>query len=390
MGRTADTGRVFLWVQHLFDAGPLIRVAHLARYLASRGWDVDLVSGGPPMRGLDIGGARLHQLPPVRAADATHSRLVYVDGKPLDDSIKAMRRDLLLRLFAGADPHVLILEHFPFGRRRFQWELGPTLIAATKSSMRPAIVSSVREILVERRPEREADTVAAIEQVFDSVLVHGDPRLIGLESSFGGVSRIADKIFYTGYVGGAASSGKTAPGLGQNEILVSAGSGASGTKLAAAAADAAKTMQYERHWRIMLDGGAGPRAFRKLRALAPEWVSIEPARPDIRNMLARCALSVSHADYNTVVDILAAGARAILVPSNDHETEQALRAQCLVDRGLAHVVPEALLTPGRLASVVAEAVDAPKSIRKVKIDGEATTERFLSRFLPMRRAGARQ
>jgi len=77
------------------------------------------------------------------------------------------------------------------------------------------------------------------------------------------------------------------------------------------------------------------------------------------------------------------------VPSNDHETEQALRAECFADRGLAHVLPEASLTPGRLANVVAEAIDAPKSIRKVKIDGEATTERFLGRFLPMRRAGAR-
>lgn len=390
MGKSAETGRVFLWVQHLFDTGPLIRVAHLARYLASRGWDVDLVSGGPPLRGLDIGRARLHQLPPVRAADATHSRLVYVDGKPLDDSIKAMRRDLLLRLFAGADPHILMLEHFPFGRRRFQWELGPTLIAATKSSVRPAIISSVREILIAQKPEREAETVAAIDQVFDSVLVHGDTRLIGLEASFGGVSHIANKILYTGYVGGALSSGKTAPGVGTNEILVSAGSGPSGARLAAAAVDAAKAMQYARHWRIMLDDGAGPRAFRKLRAQAPEWVSIEQARPDIRNLLARCALSISHAGYNTVVDILAAGARAILVPSTDHEIEQALRAECFADRGLAHVVPESLLTPGRLASVVSEAIDAPKSIRKVKIDGEATTERFLSRFLPARRAGARQ
>ena len=139
----ADTGRIFIWVQHLFGIGPLTRAAHVARYLASRGWDVDLISGGPPVRGLDFGGARLHQLPPVRAADATYSRLVYVDGKPLDDSLKSMRRDLLLRLFAGADPHILMFEHFPFGRARFRFEIGPLLLAA---ALMVAGGSSVHEL----------------------------------------------------------------------------------------------------------------------------------------------------------------------------------------------------------------------------------------------------
>ena len=87
-----ETGRIFIWVQHLFGIGPFVRAAHLARYLASRGWDVDLVSGGPPVRGVDTGSARIHQLPPVRAADATYSKLVYVDGKPLDAALEATRR----------------------------------------------------------------------------------------------------------------------------------------------------------------------------------------------------------------------------------------------------------------------------------------------------------
>ncbi|MGH7006195.1 MAG: glycosyltransferase family protein, partial [Alphaproteobacteria bacterium] len=294
----ADTGRVFIWVQHLFGIGPLLRAAHIARYLASRGWDVDLVSGGPPVRGLDVGGARLHQLPPVRVADATYSRLVYVDGKPLDDSLKALRRDLLLRLFAGADPHILMFEHFPFGRARFRFELGPLLIAAAQSTTRPAIIASVREILSERSPEEEARNVAMVDEVFDSVLVHGDPRLIGLEASFGAVPRIAEKLAYTGYVGGTSAAIKLKPGIGTNEIIVSTGSGAFGAKLASIAVDAAKTMQYVRRWRILLDSAAGPRAFRKLSAQAPEWATVEAARPDLRTLLARCAVSVSQAGYN--------------------------------------------------------------------------------------------
>jgi predicted glycosyltransferase len=252
-------------------------------------------------------------------------------------------------------------------------------------------MSSVPEIVADKGWERENETVAAIEQVFDSVLVHGDPRLIGLEASFGALPRIASRILYTGYVGGTAATARLAPGIGENEIIVCAGGEASGVKLASVAVAAAKNMQYVRHWRVMLGAGAGPRAFRKLRAQAPEWVSIESERSDLRALLGRCALSISHAGYSTVVDILAAGARAVLVPSaGERGTEEALRAEAFAHRGLARVVPDTSLTPGRLSTVVAEVMDAPKSIRKVKIDGEATTERFLGKYLPQRRAGARQ
>lgn len=381
-----ETGRIFIWVQHLFGIGPFVRAAHVARHLAAKGWDVDLVSGGPPVRGIDAGGARIHQLPPVRAADATYAKLVYVDGKPLDSALEHTRRDLVLRLFAGADPHVLMFEQFPFGRTRFRFEIGPLLLAAAQSSTRPAIVSSVREILAERPPEDEARTASIVEQVFDTVLVHGDPRLIGLEASFGEVPRIAAKLAYTGYVGGTAAAPKLAPGIGTNEIIVAAGSGAFGAKLAAIAVEAAKTMQYVRRWRILLDPGAGPRAFRKLSAQAPQWAVVEPLRPDLRTLLSRCAVSVTQAGYNTVVDVLAAQCRAVLVPFAE-DREQVRRADCFAHRGLARTLADGALSPGLLASVVTEAMDAPKSIRRVKIDGEVAAERILSDLLVSRRRG---
>ena len=61
--------RVFFWVQHLLGIGHLRRAATLARGLAQRGCDVLLVSGGAPVPGLDLGQARLHLLPPLRARD---------------------------------------------------------------------------------------------------------------------------------------------------------------------------------------------------------------------------------------------------------------------------------------------------------------------------------
>ncbi len=100
----ADTGRVFIWVQHLLGIGHLMRAAHLARKFAARGWQVDLASGGMPVAGLDVGAARFHQLSPLKAADAAFSGPVDAEGRSPGEAFKRPRRDPLLPPFVSADP----------------------------------------------------------------------------------------------------------------------------------------------------------------------------------------------------------------------------------------------------------------------------------------------
>ena len=107
--------RVFFYVQHLLGIGHLRRAATLARALAEGGFDVLLVSGGAPVP-LDLGRARLHQLPPVRARDDGLRELVRHDGGPLDDAFRALRAHELLALLEAEKPAILITEQFPFGR----------------------------------------------------------------------------------------------------------------------------------------------------------------------------------------------------------------------------------------------------------------------------------
>jgi predicted glycosyltransferase len=244
----------------------------------------------------------------------------------------------------------------------------------------------VRDILVARRPLREAETVATVERSFDAVLVHGDPALVPLEASFEAAPRLARKLLYTGYVGGAGRGADPAGGEGENEVIVSAGGGAVGNRIAEVALEAARALPHVRRWRILVGANAGPRLLRKLLAGAPNWVTVEAARPDFRGLLGRCAVSVSQAGYNTVVDVLAAGARAILVPfATERETEQTLRAERLARRGLARVLPESALNPDRLAAFVAESLALPRPAAKVKLDGEAETARILGLILARRR-----
>jgi hypothetical protein len=98
---------------------------------------------------------------------------------------------------------------------------------------------------------------------------------------------------------------------------------------------------------------------------------VERARPDFRGLLAGAAVSVSQAGYNTVVDVLRARVRAVLVPfEQGHETEQRLRAERLAAIGAGIVVSERDLSGEVLAGRVREALARPRpAAAAVGLDG---------------------
>ena len=78
------------------------------------------------------------------------------------------------------------------------------------------------------------------------------------------------------------------------------------------------------------------------------------------------------------MDLLQARCRAVVVPfAAGNETEQADRARLFEARGLLHAVPEAGLTPERLAEAIACALAAPPPPFTPALDGAATTARLL-------------
>ena len=193
--------KIFFWVQHLLGVGHLNQTATLARAFRRAGMDVTVVSGGHDVPGLDLGGAKLVQLPPVRAADKYFKILIDANGAEIDDAFRERRRDLLLEAYAAVSPDVVMTELFPFGRRQLRLELTALLDAAKASARAQLIVSSVRDILVEPpKPERVAEMLERIETYYDRVLIHGDPTLIPFDETFAHADRIADRVAYTGYV----------------------------------------------------------------------------------------------------------------------------------------------------------------------------------------------
>jgi predicted glycosyltransferase len=350
---------LLFYVQHLLGIGHQRRGATLSRALQAAGMAVTYVSGGHQIPNLDLGGAALAQLPPVRAVDLYFKELVDEHGEPIDDDWRAARAAALLQIYTAADPHVVILELYPFGRRQMRFELLPLLDAAKGSANPPVIVSSVRDILVASpKPERLVEMLERVERYFDHVLVHGDPKLIPFDETFPHAAEIAGKISYTGYVvddrglaGGPGSDG-------YGEVIVSAGGGAVGEALLRTAMAArARSVMSDRTWRVMAGVTASGEEIAALRRDAPPGVIVEAARGDFPSLLMNCALSISQGGYNTIMECLRARCRTLVVPyAGGLETEQTLRASLLEKRGALTVLSEADMNPETMAAALGRAV----------------------------------
>lgn len=369
--------RVFFYTQHLLGIGHLRRAAILARALAEGGFDVLMVSGGAPLA-LDLGGARLHQLPPVRARDENLRELVKLDGSPIDPAFRAARAQELVSLLQAEAPSIVITEQFPFGRTQLRFELLPLLDAARALQPKPLIVSSVRDVV--RRSvssQRVAETLETL-AVFDLVLIHADPRIVDFGASFAGWDRMAARAVYTGYVAPSDLGVKTSD-AGKDEVIVSVGGGAvGGPLLRAALAARGRSALADRRWRLLV--GANLAKTERVALGHQDGVVIEPARADFPTLLANAALSISQAGYNTVVDILRFADRALLVPfSTARETEQSDRARLLAERGLAAMVDAETLTAASLAAGIEQALAGPslRDLPRCDVGGASRTVELL-------------
>jgi len=380
--------RVMIYVQHLLGVGHLHRVTAIARAFARSGSPVCLVSGGmpdPTLHGLD--GIDFVQLPPARAKDATFKILLDETGAEITDAWRAMRIARLQDVFDRFAPDALLTELFPFGRRPMRFELLPLLANIRQRQTRPLVFCSVRDILVDRtKPQRDLDSIAWLQEFYDYALIHGDPDVVPFEKTFPLAERIRAQLHYTGYIVEQHNVPQTDAGKG--EVLVSAGGGAVGMPLFHAAL-AARPLSAARDkpWRVLISPHEDAAAIAGLRAVAGDGVTIETVRPDFPGMLRHCLLSISKAGYNTVMETLNSGARAVVVPfAGGEETEQALRANLLAERGLLQVLRETDLNPAILAQRIDQALAMPKAASsRIRLDGAAHTVRLVQGFLDQRR-----
>lgn len=377
------SGRVLFYVQSLLGVGHLRRAALIAGALAERGLETTVVLGAKPVPGISFDGCTRVLLPPVRAADPAFKVLLDDGGRPIDDAWRDQRQARLLFEFEAIRPDLLLIEMFPFGRRQFRFELMPLLEAAAAARPRPKVVCSVRDLLVRKADaKRDHDVLAIIAAYVDRVLVHGDPALIPFEVSFPAACHIADKLTYTGYVACARDLAAAAAQReeGRGEVIVSAGGGAVGEPLLRAAIAARPLVRQAAPVFRLITGPNLPDAvFEDLLWNRPPGVIVERWRPDLPVLLRNALLSVSQAGYNTLMDVLAAGVPAVVVPfATPTETEQLARARVFAARGAVTLLEPDTMTAAALAAAMDQALTTPPPRPLIRMDGAPATARLVA------------
>ena len=150
------------------------------------------------------------------------------------------------------------------------------------------------------------------------------------------------------------------------------------------------TKLADRVWRILAGHALPDDIFDTLSAEAPEGIIVERARADFPTLMANCTLSVSQGGYNTVMEMMTARTRGVIVPyAGGLETEQTLRARLLENRGGIRTIPKNALNAAALAAAIDAALAAPPpDASGLNTDGADTCAALIAGWLADRRGVA--
>jgi predicted glycosyltransferase len=372
--------RVLFYCQSLLGIGHFIRSRELL--FALRDFEVCFLYGGEFVPGFELPAwVEVVYLPAIKS-DASFEKLYVVEGGESLLEVQKRRREMLLDAFDRFAPDLLLIELFPFGRRKFNFELLPLLAHARATRPEVKIVCSLRDILV-RRPDQaryESEVCALMNQYFDLLLVHADPRLQRLEETFGSVASVNCAIRYTGYVAQTPRETPKASVKADPLIVVSVGGGRVGGELIDCALEADKRLSFPRQLRVFTGPHMPVEQFQSLSRQAADrpHIIIERHTTRFLTWLQQADLSISMAGYNTCMDILSAGVRALVWPFNEHENdEQTRRARKLEELGYVSLLDPARLEPDYLASEIIRRLNLPPPAPAAALDlqgGKRTAE----------------
>jgi predicted glycosyltransferase len=327
--------------------------------------------------------------------DPGFSELYPTDENLSLTEVQEERKAILYSLFEKTAPDLFMVELYPFGRKRFGFELLPILEELKNGALgSPGVVCSLRDILVEKENQKayERRVVGLLNQYFDALLIHSDPSLVTLEETFLSTAEIRLPVVYTGFVTSrpdpdAGIKLRNRLEIGADEILVvaSAGGGKVGATLLRAVLEAGFIMAKMKKLRLYVFCGPlmSDFDFTALLEQASAMPGVELARftKEFISFLTAADLSVSMAGYNTCMNILAAGVPALVWPFGQNR-EQRLRAKKLDGLGRLTMLSDLDLKPSRLAMIMAETLEEERDSAQawVKLDGAQETARWLEEW----------
>jgi predicted glycosyltransferase len=375
--------RILYYCQSLVGAGHLTCSLRVIEALLPH-CDVDLIYGGldAALPGPQPGFASLRLRTLLHDED---SGAFFCPDAPEDPDAPAgqtiemiwSERALQIQAFLRPPYQGVVLEFYPFGRRRFKSEIMALLHTVQAASGPVPVFTSVREVLVPRALDNEQRMLASVKKHIHTVFVRGDPELIRFDETFSLAPQLGQQLVYTGYIAPASPTQRPPR---QAQVLVSQGGGNVGRELLQAAIAVAALMP---ELGFLLAAGSRTPAT-ELLALRQQVrsanVQIVPFLSDFQQQLMRSALSISMGGDNTLLDVLTARTPALAYPYGGN-SEQGFRIRKFAQAGLLHELVAEDLAPGRLKLRIEHALRAPYPARRIAMDGARVTSEHIRAVL---------
>lgn len=285
--------------------------------------------------------------------------------------IQEMRQDIIYSATMRFQPDIFLVDHLPHGT---MGELLPTLRALKAAGRKTKIVLGLRDILdapqvIKERWHSEG-AYAAVEQFYDMVLIYGMRELFDMTEHYRFSPALSARFRYCGYVCPSPAERQRHPvraGLNGHHdaklIVVMAGGGADAYPMMRATLEALPLVHKDHHcYCLIITGPFMPPELRQdLQTRAAGLpVRILTSVEDTYSYLEDADLVIAMAGYNTTVEILQSGKRAILIPRPGPSAEQRMRANLFAAKGWVEMVdPDHLIADCFAALISANLENSP-------------------------------
>lgn len=383
--------RIALFTHDAYGLGHVRRSVRIMRALAAADPDATmlLVTGSPAtqaLRGLPPR-ADWVKIPTIVTSGGSETKPPTLEMGVAE--LAALRGHIVKETLAGFAPDVFLVDNFPLGTRL---ELLPALREMRVRGVRTAL--GLRDVV--DPPEKVRKDWArdglydVIERHYDRILVYGARGILDAVREYALPPRLAERVHYCGLVTPDAAPRpaedvRREAGMPEGFLLATVGGGGDGLPLLMAFMDAYPS--FPDRPALIVGGefmGARDREALRVRAAAAPGVTLVESVADLPSLLAAAGAVVAMGGYNTCAEIVAARARAVIVPrswrSGEHgsretakaDGEQLHRARGLAAMGLVEIVEPQELSASTLVEALRRAIARPPSpATDLPLDGAA-------------------
>lgn len=338
--------------------GKLLQCLALAKSLRRKYRPVVLNNGALPQGIPAPDGVEVVEMPSQKCACCTS--LINIQDVKGRRRVIADRRDFILQKYNDLKPALLLVDTFPFGNIGGGEELLP-LLERAKHSARPLLrvvcyLQDIQNLQSSGSGQKDDRTARLLERFFDMVLVHTDPVFARLEEFFQPKNTLSTPVYHTGFLllGQAMS---LVAGPREERVLVSAGSGATGSPLFRAAIEAHRLLWDSEHLPMTIVTGPllSTNECREITWLTRgmQAITIKRSVPNLGAEMRKLRWSVSQCGYGTATETISSGVAALFVPAKGQNNRvEAERARRLAHWGAGRLLIREHLNGASLANEI--------------------------------------